>query len=128
MEKGERTKKIPHHEETSRAVFLLLSLYFSDLKFHRLGSSFYSPSLNNEGIPILWYADEMVILLRSIIGLRKMLKFLSNCCQEEKLSINCNKTEVLIFHSIQHTLSLENRWKVNQTGLPMRILFYSHIS
>lgn len=51
------------------------------------------------------YATDMA-LISKIIGLRRMLARLTDYCEEEKLKIDCNKTEVVIF-SISN---IKHRW------------------
>lgn len=84
---------------------------------HFLDPGFHSPSLNNQGTSVLWKVDNTV-LSRSITGLRKILKFFSNYCQNKTLSINYNKIKVLIFQPVQNLY----HWQIhgiNQTGFPV---------
>lgn len=55
------------------------------------------PILLNEEIPILLYADDLVLLSTTEIGLKKALNILENFCEERELTINSNKSNVMLF-------------------------------
>ena len=55
------------------------------------------PTLACRPIPILLYADDVVLLSRTPIGIRRILKKLALYCEKEHLEINYQKTKVMAF-------------------------------
>ena len=55
-------------------------------------------SINDQDLHCLMYADDIVLLSTSPNGLQKKLDILQNYCNDWCLSVNTNKTKVLIFN------------------------------
>lgn len=55
--------------------------------------------LEGKEIPILMYADDVVLLSKSAGGLNRALNVVHVFCQKWKLQINTSKTKILIFNS-----------------------------
>ena len=77
---------------------LLFNLYINDLPFsfgHTLSDPFVLP--NGTKLNSLLYADDLIILSRSRIGLQNCLNTLSSYCKSWMLNINPKKTKVMVF-------------------------------
>ena len=59
--------------------------------------------LSDKKIPILMYADDVVLLSQSESGLNRALNLLYIYCKKWKLEINTSKTKVMIFNSRKHS-------------------------
>jgi hypothetical protein len=57
-----------------------------------------SPALDNEFIPCLLYADDIVLLSESAEGLQHSLNALHHYCNKWDLRVNIDKTKVIIFN------------------------------
>ena len=69
-------------------------------------------TIGNSKISCLLYADDLVLLSETPIGLQNSLNIVSNYCQLWKLEINHEKSKILIFElkksKCQHTFCIEN--------------------
>ena len=77
---------------------LLFNLFINNIPFsfeETLSDPFVLP--NGAKLNSLLYADDLVILSRSKIGLQNCLNMLSSYCNSWMLSINPKKTKVMIF-------------------------------
>ena len=75
----------------------LFKIYINDLPKYLLSSQ--DPVyLNNKRIDSLIYADDVILLSSSAIGLQQKLNLLQAFCEDWCLSINIEKTKVLIFN------------------------------
>ncbi len=76
----------------------LFNLYINDLPslIDKVQSD--PPLLNNKKVPILMYADDMVLLSTTPSGLQKSLNLLSVYCKKWQLEVNLNKTKILLFN------------------------------
>ena len=63
-----------------------------------------SVCLNNEKIPCLLYADDLVIFSESRAGLQDKLDILYNYCNEWCLEVNSQKTKIIIFNNNGHLI------------------------
>jgi len=78
---------------------LLFILFINDLEEHMksVGES-YAPSLDGrELVPMLMFADDVVFLSTSRVGLQKMIDRFKEYCDEWCLSINAQKTKAMEF-------------------------------
>jgi len=76
---------------------LLFNLYVNDLPT-LLNSPLCDPViLKDTSINSLFWADDLVLLSKSESGLKECLKRLDNFCSTWKLTINKNKTKIMIF-------------------------------
>ena len=77
---------------------LLFSIFIADME-----SYFYSLGLNGINVDnyisvlLLFFADDLVILADSKIDLNRKLKALNEYCIQNHLTVNINKTKVMIF-------------------------------
>ena len=77
---------------------LLFNLYLNDLAFsfdNVLSNPFVLP--NGTRLNPLLYADDLIILSRSKLGLQNCLNVLSSYCNSWMLRINPKKTKIMIF-------------------------------
>ena len=72
---------------------VLFSLYLNDLPSVLPGGV----DIDGITVKILLYADDIVLLCDSAIGLQKMIDVLYGYCQKWSLSVNLSKSKVLIF-------------------------------
>jgi potassium voltage-gated channel Eag-related subfamily H protein 8 len=76
----------------------LFSLYINDLIQSLDIGACDSPALDNELIPCLLYADDIVLLSESAEGLQHSLNALHHYCNKWDLRVNIDKTKVIIFN------------------------------
>ena len=106
----------------------LFNLYLSDLSEKLKAKNLNDVELNELPLSCMLYADDLVIFSKSKNGLQDYLDSLSEYCTENDLSVNFNKTKVLIFNNCgrtmnKHVLYIE---AVNLTMLAItNILAYS---
>ena len=86
---------------------LLFNLYISDLSEALDEVSSHAPSLRNQTVSNLLYADDLLLLAQTPIGLQRMLTRLASYTAENRLEINLKKTKVIPF---QKRLSSTCRW------------------
>ena len=77
----------------------LFNIFTNDLPQMLLHSQMDPISISGEKIPILMYADDIIILSQSEKGLQIALNHLSAYCFKWKLIININKTKIIVFNS-----------------------------
>ena len=85
----------------------LLYLYLSDLPEFLNSSSSTDILLDDSKRPIncLLYADDLVIFLRSANGLQTLLNKLESYCEKTELTVNLDKTKVMIFNNCGKSLN-----------------------
>ena len=66
-------------------------------------------TLNNKDIPLLAFADDVALMSSSPGGLQKQLNALNVYCNEWRLTVNTEKTKVLVFKG-GTKLKREERW------------------
>lgn len=75
---------------------LLFSLFLANLELHLRQDGIEGPSLNpTEDLLLLMYADDIVILARSPVILRRILASLDRYCALNGLNVNTAKTKVM---------------------------------
>lgn len=67
----------------------LISIFVPKL----LDLDIYAPCLDNKPVPALLYADDLVLLSRTKIGLKRAIKAFIAYCSEELLEINEDKSK-----------------------------------
>jgi hypothetical protein len=81
---------------------LLFSLYIDDLEavfaHHDPNDQMAAPRLEGGAVRLLFYADDIVLLSTSAVKLRHQLGVLHTYCAAWALSVNRQKTEVMIFN------------------------------
>jgi hypothetical protein len=90
------------HESNSIRCSLshtLFSLYINELStlFHATCDPV---NLNDTQLSCLLYADDLVLISQSGVGLQSCLDKLSDYCDQWNLRVNINKTKVMIFTPI----------------------------
>lgn len=78
---------------------LLFSLYVNDMETNFINNNCDSIELNSINMFLLLYADDTVIFSESVSGLQKMLDSLHSYTTEWDLSVNKEKTKVVIFRN-----------------------------
>ena len=90
---------------------LLFSLFVNDLE-----SSLFNTDINlnivDTLIKILMFADDMIILSTSIEGLQEGLNSLSDYCKKWGLTVNINKTKIVIFRR-GGKIAKQEKWVYN---------------
>ncbi|MCU7801369.1 MAG: reverse transcriptase family protein, partial [gamma proteobacterium symbiont of Lucinoma myriamae] len=78
---------------------LLFNLYINDIVNHMSGPSCDPVHINNTPIPILMYADDIILVSQSAHGLQNSLNKLEEYCYQWRLTVNENKSNVVVFNS-----------------------------
>ena len=76
---------------------LLFNLYTADLGQALINANLYTPRLGSTKLPILQYADDLVLLDHTKIGLQKALNALHTYNLKHDLRANHSKTKVIVF-------------------------------
>ena len=63
-----------------------------------------APTLMGVIVPLLLYADDLVLMSESASGLQKQLDALASFCEQRQLTVNLSKTKVVIFETQQSAL------------------------
>ncbi len=77
----------------------LFNIFIDDLASEILSANNDHPNLSGNLIPLLMYADDIVLLSESIEGLQSSLNTLNHYTSRWKLRINLKKTKVMIFEN-----------------------------
>ncbi len=85
----------------------LFKIYINDLA-STLHTSRSPVTIGNTKIPCLLYADDMVILSESEVGLQEYIDYLSKYCRKWGLTVNDKKTQIACFNSPQNATSNMN--------------------
>ena len=83
----------------------LFNLYLSDLSEKLKAKNLNDVELNALPLSCMLYADDLVIFSKSKNGLQDYLDSLSEYCKENDLSVNLNKTKVLMFINCGRTMN-----------------------
>jgi hypothetical protein len=59
----------------------------------------HGPSIDGQPVPVLLYADDMVLLSKSHAGLQRLLHELELFCDQSKMSVNLAKTGIVVFET-----------------------------
>lgn len=78
---------------------ILFNIFINELPLQFLNEDCISPKLNEEPIPCLLYADDLVILSETADGMQACLNRLDNYCKTWRLNLNFNKTKIMIMRS-----------------------------
>jgi hypothetical protein len=119
---------------------ILFNIYTNDIEkfFRSKGFRGIRIGVNNDVI-LLAYADDVVIFSESVIDLRDKLQTLQQYCEEKELTINVEKTKIMIFKkrinkTLYQTFKLNNSaieivdefqylgFKLHRNGIMMREL------
>lgn len=72
-------------------------MYINDLKCELMRNGFDGTGIGMLKLYLLLYADDFVIFSSSSEGLQKGLDVLCDYCQRWKLTVNTDKTKVMVF-------------------------------
>lgn len=77
---------------------LLFVIYISDMISYFRARAARGIELNNRrDLPMLLYADDLVILAHSPVDLKRKLRILDSYCTENGLTVNTKKTQIVVF-------------------------------
>ncbi|XP_062831915.1 ras-GEF domain-containing family member 1A isoform X1 [Anolis carolinensis] len=76
---------------------LLFSLYVNDLPEQLKDPEVHMPKLCKTHFNILLYADDMILLSYSQVGLRRLLRRFNTYCHNNALTINKSKSKIMVF-------------------------------
>jgi hypothetical protein len=97
----------------------LFKIYLNDIQQY-LTPDVNTPVLGTKTIEYLLYADDMVLLSQTEEGLQRSLNGLSKYCKEWNLTVNIDKTKVLVFNKpgrlIKTTVNFNNKQIENVTN------------
>jgi len=80
----------------------LFGLYVDGLEKHLLDTAdIDAPTLMGVMVPLLLYADDLILMSESAAGLQKQLDALASFCEERLLTVNLSKTKVVVFEHRQ---------------------------
>ena len=79
----------------------LFNLFLNDLSPHLADIDSHCPKLNNTPVYLLLYADDMVLISRTKIGLRRLVLATIEYLESNLLQLNYDKSKILVF---------EKRW------------------
>ena len=75
------------------------NIYMNDLCSDVLNSNnIDTPEISDLAVPCLFWADDLVLISQSKEGLQQHLNVLEKYCKDWKLSVNTDKTQVVIFN------------------------------
>ncbi|MEW8544065.1 MAG: reverse transcriptase family protein [Candidatus Thiodiazotropha sp.] len=80
---------------------ILFNLYVSDLQNY-LSVDHHTPLLDTTYVNCLMYADDLVLVSRSEVGLQGLIDKLSDYCKRWKMDVNTEKTKILKFSGNGH--------------------------
>ena len=88
---------------------LLFNIYIDDMKL--LFDETCDPiKLFDKPLSHLLYADDLVLLSTSGVGLNKCLKEISDYCEKWHLEVNIKKSKIVVFNPTGKKLSGQNFW------------------
>ena len=76
---------------------LLFCLFISDLETHLKNNNCHGVRLTNSQLPLLLFADDVLLFGNSPENLQKSLHALQSYCNTWNLSVNLSKTKIMIF-------------------------------
>ena len=89
---------------------LLFTLFLNDLNEWFSETEMHAPWLNDTEIKFLLYADDMVLMSQSGVGLQRGLDKLREYCIKWKLEVNTKKTKVMVFRKSTKSKIGMNWW------------------
>ena len=75
----------------------LFSMYLNDIEEHFILNGFEGIEIGMLKLFLLLYADDIVLLAETEQGLQKGLDLLEQYCDKWKLTVNINKTKIMVF-------------------------------
>ena len=87
---------------------LLFSLFISDLEHELLANSSGKVRIGEQEVRVIMFADDLVLLAETSAGLQQSLSALYHYCHSWQLTINADKSKVMIFSKTSRTYSTSN--------------------
>ena len=91
---------------------ILFALYVNDCEMDFINHNCDPIELKELSLFLIMYADDMVIFSESIEGLQAILDTLYNYTEKWKLSVNINKTKIVVFRNAG-ILRDDEKWYYN---------------
>ena len=80
----------------------LFGLYVDGQEKHlRESADIDAPTIMGVMVPLLLYADDLILMSESASGLQKQLDALASFCEQRQLTVNLSKTKVVVFEACQ---------------------------
>ena len=95
---------------------ILYSLYVNDFEMHLLKENCTSIEINLINLFLIMYADDTVLLAETPENLQCILNSLYNYCQEWNLTVNTDKTKIMVFRN-GGRLKDNEKWVYNNCEL-----------
>ena len=78
----------------------LFDLYVAGLEKYLLEiADIHAPKLMGVMVPLLLYADDLILMSESASGLQKQLDALASFCEQRLLTVNLSKTKEVVFET-----------------------------
>lgn len=74
----------------------------------------HSPKLGSHFVSLLLYANDAVILSRTCIGMKHLLRKFIEYLEKNYLQLKYSKYLILVFGKIKEIIQLEHQWNQNQ--------------
>ena len=88
---------------------ILFSLYINDIDTLLRKTDIHPPFIENTEIPVLLYADDLLVMSVTQVGMQRALDTLSKYCEKWQLKVNCTKTKIIIFKK-GPKISKQEKW------------------
>ena len=83
------------------------NIYMDELFTNLLEIRTETPIINDNKVPCLFWADELLLISKSKQGLQKQIEIVDQCCSNWKLTLNVEKTKTVIFNKAGATFKKE---------------------
>ena len=105
----------------SLSLFFLFSLFINDLALDIINNGRHGVSLSSDFVQlvILLFADEMILLSETVVGLKTQLNSLFSAASRLQLKVNMNKSNIVVFRKGGY-LGARERWIYD--GCMMRVV------
>uniref|UniRef100_A0A670HL80 ribonuclease H n=1 Tax=Podarcis muralis TaxID=64176 RepID=A0A670HL80_PODMU len=97
----------------------LFNLYINDMVKYLTSPEFHAPKLAEKPTSVLLYADDAVLLSRTKVGLKRLLREFSAYCRRDQLVVNHQKTKVMVF-ARRHR---HHRWEMDNQPIEQVKIF-----
>ena len=95
---------------------ILFAMYVNDCEVDFISNCYSSTEMKELSLFLLMYADDMVIFSETVEGLQDMLNVLYNYTQKWNLSVNIDKTKIVIFRN-GGNIKEKEKWYYNGTRI-----------
>lgn len=90
----------------------LFNLFINDLNTHLKEINAYGPKMGSNHIPLLLYADNMILQSTSRVGLRRLITYCIDYLKKNELHLNFDKSKVVVFGKSWKLLNWSFKGKV----------------